>query len=294
MRLIAPLALAATLAACSPAENGDLARRGDDMASEVASRAPVAEMVVDPGKAGAPPRLPVSLPKLTYAYSLSYLVPGDKIAAAQNAHRDMCEEMGPARCQLLALERGIGDEQSSRAMLKLRVATAEARRFQVLLDHDVAEVGGRTENAKIATDEVSKQIVDAEARIRQRELLVARLTEVLRTRNGEVPDLVAAERSVTQAQEELDQARGWLGELRGRVAMSEFDIRYGAIAPAASTGSVGTQLGESVQGSAAALLIGLRFLLSLLIYLLPWAVLAALPVFALRGLRKRRLAAKQA
>lgn len=296
MRLIVPIAIAATLAACS--EAGGPGQHGQTAPSEVVSDAADAEMTAPQtaaaGQAGAPPKLPVSLPKLTYAYVLSYLLPGDKIAATQDAHRGLCEEMGPARCQLLALERGIGDEQAARAMLKLRVATSEARRFQVLLDHDVTEAGGRTENARIATDEVSKQIVDTEARIRQRELLVARLTEALRNRKGKPAELVEAERSVTQAQEELDQARSWLGELKGRVAMSEFDIRYGAIAPSATAQGLGARLGEAAQGSGATFLIGLNALLSLLIYLLPWAALFALPVLALRALRKRRQTIEQA
>lgn len=303
MRFITLVAATATLAACSASETSDSAKQGSTAAafapedSASADRAPTdTSAVTRPGaaKSDAPPKLPISIPKLAYAYALTYLLPGDKIAATQDAHRDLCEEMGPARCQLLALERGIGNEQSNNASLKLRVASSEARRFQILLEHDVTEAGGRTENAKIATDEVSKQIVDTQARVRQRELLVSRLTEALRTRNGTPADLLAAERSVTQAQEELDQAKSWLGELQGRVAMSEFDIRYGAIAPSATTEGVGAQLGEAAQGSGAVFLIGLRFVLSLAIYLLPWLLLIGLPVFALRALRKRRLAIDRA
>ncbi|MBO9623558.1 MAG: DUF4349 domain-containing protein [Sphingomonas sp.] len=241
----------------------------------------------------APGRLQLSLPQLAYSYSLSYLLPNDGIPVVQDKHRLLCEEMGPARCQLLALERGVGTDRGGEALLKMRVATAEARRFQILLDHDVAEAGGRTENAKIATEEVSKQIVDTEARIRQRELLVARLTEALRTRAGTPPQLVAAERSVTEAQEELDRARSWLGELKGRVAMSDFEIRYGAIAPSATAQGLGVRLGEAVQGSGAVFLMGLDALLSLLIYLLPWLMLLALPVLAMRALRKQRESAGQ-
>lgn len=294
MRLISTLALAATLAACA-AENGDSSRSGQTSDSATAEMAAPADAASgNPANPEAANRLPISLPKLTYSYALSYLLPGDKIAATQDAHRDLCEEMGPARCQLLGLERGIGDAETNRAMLKLRVATDEARRFQILLDHGVTEAGGRTENARIATDEVSKQIVDTEARIRQRELLVSRLTETLRTRSGKPTDLVAAERSVTEAQEELDRARSWLGELKGRVAMSDFDIRYGAIAPSASAQGLGARLGEAAQGSGAVFLIGLDALLSLLIYLLPWLLLLGLPVLALRMLRKRRPPVAQA
>jgi hypothetical protein len=304
MRLVAAVVMT-TLAACSPNESGDSTKAGQS--DQVVAEGPAEAMIADPAPArqaavttpassGAetPPKLPVSLPKLTYSYALSYLLPDDRIAVAQDAHRAMCEEMGPARCQLLALERGTGERQSNNARLRLRVATAESRRFQILLDHGVSEAGGRADNARIATDEVSKQIVDTEARIRQRELLVARLTELLRTRNGRTSDLLEAERSIAQAQEELDQARGWLDELKGRVAMSEFEIRYAAIAPAASSQNLGTYLGEAAQGSGAVFQIGLRFILSLVIYLLPWFVLAALPVFALRSLRKRRAALPQA
>ena len=302
MRFITLVAATATLAACSASETSDPAKQGSTVTTfaqeeSAADRAPTdSPAVTRPGatKSDAPPKLPISVPKLAYAYALTYLLPGDKIAATQDAHRDLCEEMGPARCQLLALERGIGNEQSNNASLKLRVASSEARRFQILLEHDVTEAGGRTENAKIATDEVSKQIVDTQARVRQRELLVSRLTEALRTRNGTPADLLAAERGVTQAQEELDQAKSWLSELQGRVAMSEFDIRYGAIAPSATTEGVGAQLGEAAQGSGAVFLIGLRFVLSLAIYLLPWLLLIGLPLFALRGLRRRRLAIDKA
>ncbi|KRC82429.1 DUF4349 domain-containing protein [Sphingomonas sp. Root241] len=303
MRFITLFAAAATLTACSAAENAGSTKQDSTVTSftpeesAAADRAmtdtPAVTRPATPGtaKSDAPAKLPISIPKLAYAYALTYLLPGDKIAATQDAHRDMCEEMGPARCQLLALERGIGNEQSNNASLKLRVATTEARRFQILLEHDVTQAGGRTENAKIATDEVSKQIVDSEARVRQRELLVARLTEMLRKRQGTPADLLAAERSVTQAQEELDQAKSWLSELQGRVAMSEFDIRYGAIAPSATAQGVGAQLGEAVQGSGAVFLIGLRFVLSLVIYLLPWLLLAAIPVLLIRRFGKRRPAA---
>jgi hypothetical protein len=114
---------------------------------------------------------------------------------------------------------------------------------------------------------------------------------VLRTRGGKVADLVEAERSVTQAQEELDQSRAWLAELRGRVAMSTFEIRYAAIAPSTTTESVGSQLGDATQASAATFLGGLRMLFTLAIYLLPWALLAYPVVMGIRWLRRKSVTA---
>lgn len=275
---------ATALAACS--SGGDpsttsTAQEGVETASDA------------PAKPGAPERIKVALPQLAYAYSLGFLVPGDKIAAAQDAHRALCEGMGPTRCQLLAMERGAGDDQSSAALLKLRVASNEASSFQNALDTAINHAGGRATETKVSTEDVSKQITDTQARIRQREMLVARLTDVLRTRKGTVAELVEAERSVAAAQEELDQARAWLAENKGRVAMSEFELRYTAIAVATSAESVGSQLGEAAVGSGATFLSGLRALFTLAIYLAPWALLA-LPVMVLLRRRKRDGALPQA
>ncbi|MDT8757501.1 DUF4349 domain-containing protein [Sphingomonas psychrotolerans] len=76
----------------------------------------------------------------------------------------------------------------------------------------IAAEGGRAAETTITADDVSKDVVDTEARIRQREILVTRLTDMLRNRQGRVSELAEAERSVAVAQEELDQAKGWRRE----------------------------------------------------------------------------------
>lgn len=237
--------------------------------------------------------LQISVPQLAYAYRLGFRLPGEKIAAAQEAHRATCEQMGPTRCQLLALDYSSADDVKGTATLKLRVASAEARRFDQLSTRQVAAAGGRAIERSVTAEDVSKNIVDAQARIGQRELLVSRLTEVLRTRRGTVTELVEAERSVAQAQEELDQAKGWLTELRGRVAMSTFDIRYSTVVPQASPESTQHSLGDAVAGSAATFLILLKLLATLLIYLIPWAIVATPIALLIHRATQRRVRAAE-
>lgn len=228
------------------------------------------EPASDAGAAADVAPIEVSIPKLAYAYSLGFRLNGDRIAAAQDAHRALCERMGLARCQLIAMSRGAADDTQTQARLKLRVASAEARHFSDALIKLVAAEGGRAIRTSVSAEDVSKEIVDAEARIRQRELLVARLTEILRTRSGKVAELVEAERSVAQAQEELDQTKAWLTELRGRVAMSDFEIGYEAAARQISPEVARNDLGDATRDSGAAFLLTLRSLLMVLIYLAPW------------------------
>ena len=80
--------------------------------------------------------------------------------------------------------------------------------------------------------------------------------EVLRTRQGTVGDLVAAERAVAEVNEDLDSAASRLAELRGRVRMSAVSIEYGPYIAEGSTGfarpisdafgSIGTTLGVTI------------------------------------------------
>lgn len=220
----------------------------------------------------------VSLPKLAYAYTLGFRLAGDRIAAAQDAHRHLCTRMGPMRCQLVELRRGEADDAATSATLKLRVASSEADAFSDTLIRAIAKEGGRATRTDVVAEDVSKAVGDAVARIHQREMLVARLTDILRNRRGNVAELVDAERSVAAAQEELDQTRGWLAELRGRVAMSNFEISYQAVAPQAAPQETDERLGESILRSAANFLISMRSILTLLIYLAPWMLLA-IPLF---------------
>jgi hypothetical protein len=233
----------------------------------------------------------ITVPKLAYAYKLGFRLPGDGIATAQEAHRTACERMGATRCQLLGMSRGAAEDTEVAAFLKLRVAAGEAKRFSDEAIRVVAAAGGRAISTNVTADDVSKEIVDAEARIHQRELLVSRLTEILRTRRGTVSELVEAERSVAQAQEELDQTKGWLTELRGRVAMSDLEINYAAAAPNVSPPASSGQLGDAVMDSIAGFLIGVKTLLTLLIYLLPW-LLVATPFAYFAWRRRHRAHAK--
>lgn len=277
MRNFLVLGFAALLAACSSNDGGGSGQRD----------APAAEALATPG---AEP-LKVALPQLAYRYTLSFLLPDERLAETQEAHRALCEHLGPARCQLIALTRDDAEGRAGSAVLKLRVAAADATYFTGEAAKTVTAAGGRALNTNVAGDDVSKDLTDTAARIRQRELLVARLTETLRTRKGTVPQLIEAEHNVAAAQEELDKARAWQRELQGRVSMAEVEIRYQPLAAPASGASVGAALGEAVQGSASSFVWGMQLLLSLAIYLLPWAAVFGAGAAVATLLRRRNRAA---
>ena len=234
-------ALAAlSLAACSETgenyETTDSVEATADMAAPMGEAA--AEMEASSESAGAlgseiatRPDIPVNLPKMAYVYDYGFRLPGQDIAALQQKHADACEAMGPHSCQIVAMSHSGEDGDYVTGRLELAVVSKEARGFGTKLGGMAQDAGGEQVVANITGEDLSKSIVDTEARLASRIVLRDRLLEVLKTRRGTVAELVEAERSVARVNEEIDQARSWLAEMRGRVAFSRVNIDYESGSP---------------------------------------------------------------
>lgn len=223
-----PLIMLATttlaLTACSEAGSDPSGAPAAEMAAtETADAAPAAD-----GNAALPAldAIPVSLPQLAYAYDYRWQLPAAEIGALQRRHAALCEQQGPASCQILGMTKTGEAEGEVSGELRMAVATRQARAFGALLEDEAEDAGAEQIAAEIASEELSKQLVDTEARLRARTELRDRLQEVLRTRKGSVEQLVEAERAVAAVNEEIDQAKSWLKEMEGRVAYSRVTVRY--------------------------------------------------------------------
>lgn len=281
---------ALALAACSEAGEN---RASEDMikasagsaeiSADSASGSGASPETVEPGLEGRS-ELPANMPKLAYEYGFSYRLPAPDISGLMRRHADACEQQGSTSCRVIGMElTGDRSRDDLRGTLQLAVAAGQARALGALIEDEAEDAGAEQLAANITSDEVSKQIVDTEARIRAREQLRDRLMDVLRTRKGNVQELVEAERSVAHVNEEIDQAKSWLAETRGRVAFSRVNLEYTSGAAPTSDflspiegalGSIGGILGSIV----AALIV-------LLAIALPLGGIAAAGVWLRRRLR---------
>lgn len=174
----------------------------------------------------------VGLPQIAYVFSYGFRVAGPKIPALQQRHADLCESRGPLVCRIIAMDQTGGEGDYAGGTLQLAVASDAARAFGKQLATLAESSDGEQVSAGISGEDLSKRIVDTEARLRARSLLRDRLMDVLATRRGTVTELVEAERGVAQVNEEIDQARSWLTEMKNRVAYSRLDIAYESGQPA--------------------------------------------------------------
>lgn len=211
--------------------------------------------------------IPANTPQLAYEYGLSYRLGSAEITKLMRSHASLCEQQGPNTCRIVGMDMSGDVEQDSiHGTLQLAVAANRARSVTAKLDEAASRSDAKQAGATITSEDVSKLIVDTQARIRAREELRDRLMEVLKTRKGSIKELVEAERSVAAVNEELDQAKSWLAETQGRVAYSKVSIDYAPATAATSdftapianaVGSLGSILGGLVAVLIVLLAIGL-------------------------------------
>ncbi|MEP2737137.1 MAG: DUF4349 domain-containing protein [Erythrobacter sp.] len=268
----------------------DASAEVEELAAEAVADAPQDQSAKEgaPSSDGSAQSTPAtSAPQIAYVYDYGFRIEADEIAELAQSHVDLCEKLGPKDCRVISLRQSGSEGSYGSGELELAVASSKARAFGEDLGEAAEGLGGEQINVAISGEDLSKQIVDTEARLRARTLLRDRLMEVLRSRRGTVAELVEAERGVAQVNEEIDQSRSWLNEMRGRVAFSRVSIDYNS---SSRTGdsfsrpiveafqSIGTVLGTTI---------------GILIYALTVLIPIALLVFGLRwalhqfGLRLR-------
>ncbi len=252
--LIGIVASCLALAACEQAAEPGYDAAQTDSVAESATE-PASDLSVDGSPVPTLGEIPMTVPKLAYTYDFLWRMPSKEIGPLQRRHASLCEQQGAGICQILAMNKSGEEADEVSGVLQMAVASRQARAFGALLEDEAEDAGAEQVSAEIASDELSKQLVDTEARLRARTQLRDRLLDVLKTRKGTVEELVAAERSVSQVNEEIDQARSWIKEMEGRVAYSRVTVRYETGTPVSSDflgpvqgalGSLGTIFGYLV------------------------------------------------
>lgn len=251
-RFVAGLALAVLLAGCGQAtapsgvtteetqpermEAYSTASRGvaqDAVGGEApaAAPAPPPPMDADQGQGGRPgPSQPNAGPSpvlfLAYTYAKQLEVPSDRLAGVMDRHVQACQAAGPRLCQLMGTNRS-GDPQSyMEGYVAFRGEPMWLRTFMGGLAAEVDQAGGRVTGESTTTEDLTRQIVDTEARLRAQTALRDRLQELLRTSRGRLADLLEVERELARVQGEIDAVQSNLAVMRTRVAMSELTLQY--------------------------------------------------------------------
>ncbi|OGN45140.1 MAG: hypothetical protein A2623_10735 [Caulobacterales bacterium RIFCSPHIGHO2_01_FULL_70_19] len=239
------LLLATTAAGCGqPA--GEIANSDDAVNLEIA--APAADVAAPP-PAFAAPAAPASAPaepaaaapalapeaaRIAYVYRYGLELPVEKAPALMARHEQACTAAGPAVCQVIGSRSSRYGRDQLTAQLEIRATPAFIAAFRRRLAGDAEAAGGRIAQAATESEDLTRVMVDTEARLRALTTLRDRLQQLLATRSGPLEQLLATERELARVQGELDAARSSLEVMRTRVATSRLIIEYtaeGQLAP---------------------------------------------------------------
>jgi hypothetical protein len=308
-RFVAGLVLAGLLAACGQPQEiavdteESAGYAGMDRAAGEAAPAPPPPPVSAPAPADADERArgqqgptttspsqpagPTPVLYLAYAYAVGLEIPSQRLSGVMDAHVQACQSAGPRLCQLIGSNRQGDPDSFMQGYVSMRGEPTWLRTFMGGLEAQADEAGGRIVSQSVNSEDLTRQIVDTEARLRALTALRDRLQELLRSRPGRLADLLEVERELARVQGEIDATQSGLAVMRTRVAMSELTLNYGS-----SPRPVGSDTLEPLRQALANFLgivvAGFAAIITIIAGLIPVAVVVVPLVWLALRWRKRR------
>jgi hypothetical protein len=220
---------------------------------------------------------------MAYRYALGLELPAQRLAAVMDAHSAACTAAGPAVCQVINASREGDPDDYLHGTLSLRAQPEWLAGFMAQAEESADEAGGEVRSRSTAAEDVTRQMVDTEARLNALRTLRDRLQEILRTRPGRVADLLEVERELARVQGELDAAASALAVLRQRVDMSELSISY-MMAHRAVTPRTFEPVTTAAANFAHTMAWGISGIIDFVAFMLPWGLFLALVWWVARRL----------
>lgn len=158
---------------------------------------------------------------------------------------------------------------------------------------------GRVEHESLATEDVTRQYVDTDARLRNLSQTESRLRELLQSQAAALSSILEVEREITRVRGEIEALTAQIQQLDERIALSTVHLGMREEAPAIvhepddmwrPMRSLGRNALAILEVSVGALIGFLAAALTALLYALPWLVPVAL-VLAFRPRWRRALLA---
>ena len=209
---------------------------------------------------------------LAYRYGYGLVMPSTAVKSTADKHMQICRDAGPSKCQITGSNANNYSDEDIRANLSLRAEPKWLESFVADMKTDIAEVKGRVESENTAVEDLTRAILDTDARLKAKRTLRTRLEALLATRDAKLPDLLTLERELARVQGEIESATANLKALRARVSMSVVTINYSS-ERAAISGSSFAPIGDALKDFLGILSASLAAFIRMLAAILPWLLL---------------------
>jgi hypothetical protein len=181
-----------------------------------------------PGQPPGPdqPGTPPGAPMLAYAYDYGVEAPPKAVPSLMKLHEKSCTDAGANRCQVLGASTNSYGEYDVRARLEIRGEPRWLATFREQIEADAEKAGGDLKSKQTTTEDLTRAIIDTEARMKAQSTLRDRLQALLASRPGKLGELLEVERELARVQADIDSIQSNLAVMKTRVAMSVLTIEY--------------------------------------------------------------------
>jgi len=234
--------------------------------------------------ASGPNVAPSLVPGVALNYAYAFTLPVERVADVQEKHAMQCEALGPAKCRIAGMEYHAARGQIT-AALSLKLAPEIARGFGKQGIATVVQNGGMLSDAEIDSTDAGTMVANAErdaaSRANEKKEIDRRLA---------APGLSAAERTqLEQRSQSLTDAQRQTGAMRADASLllASTPMKFSYYSGPVDTGFHDGPVMRALKDGWANLAGGVLVIVTLLITLFPWIVLAALAVLLWRWASRR-------
>jgi len=206
---------------------------------------------------------------LAYRYNYGFQLPAKSVAATAKSHADICLKAGPSQCQVL-------NSSTSSHNADNGAQPDWLENFKTEMQSSVEAVKGKMTSSNVSAEDLTRQILDTDARLKAQTTLRDRLQGLLATRNAELKDLLALERELARVQGQIESATTTLNVLRKRVSMSVVDINYQSESVAVSQSAL-SPIGRALKNFVGQFAYGLSNVIEFFAGILPWLIFVIIP-----------------
>ncbi len=240
------------------------------------------------------PDNPASFSYMAYRYNYGFSLPAKNVASTAKSHADICLNAGPDKCQVLSSNTHSNGADYVTARLQIRGEPSWLETFKADMQSSIKDAKGELVNSSVNAEDLTRQILDTDARLKAKKTLRSRLEQHLETRDAKLNDLLAIERELARVQGEIESATTTLAVLKKRVSMSVIDVNYQSKAVAVSRSSI-SPIKRALKDFIGDISHGLASVIRFFAAILPWMIFVIIPLlWLLRWFWRRRKASPKA
>lgn len=214
----------------------------------------------------------VTAPRMAYVYRYGLELPAERTAGLMGRHEAACVAAGAATCQVIGAETTRYGQDSVSSQLTLRASPTWIAGFRARLSGEAEAAGGSVASSSTESEDLTRALVDTEARLRAQTTLRDRLQSLLATRSGSLEELLKVESELARVQGEIDAVQSNLSVMRTRVATSRLEISYAAEGQLAPDGTF-RPVQDAVDGATGAFMTSVAALIWVFAFMLPLALI---------------------